>query len=272
MKKNAQTISVVLSCIMHGMIVMLLFISLERTVFIPADPTQDQNKPIIDAVMVDNKTLQQEVARLDAIEANKRQEEQARQLEMKQKREKEEAQFAELKKKNEQLKKEAIEQKLKLQKQEAQQQAKLKAEQEELKKIQEQKEVAKKKADEERKASELAKKKQEEQKVEEASAASAKVKQDQISQHAMLIQAKIKQNWRQPVGMSIAGFKCKLAVKLLPTGEVVDAQVIESSGNLAFDRSSELAIHKASPLPMPDDTEVAKIFRQFTFTFHPEAA
>jgi colicin import membrane protein len=40
---------------------------------------------------------------------------------------------------------------------------------------------------------------------------------------------------------------------------------------LEFDRSAEVAIRKASPLPMPEDDNIAKEFRSFTLTFNPEA-
>ena len=112
------------------------------------------------------------------------------------------------------------------------------------------------------------------QKAQETNAPSVnpRVLQNEITRFALLMRNKIHQHWRQPIGFDYDGLTCKVSVKLLPTGDVVEAVVIESSGSLEFDRSTELAIKKASPLPMPEDTSIAKEFRQFTFTFRPEAA
>ena len=50
-------------------------------------------------------------------------------------------------------------------------------------------------------------------------------------------------------------------VALLPNGEVVNAQLLRSSGQPAYDREMERAILKASPLPLPSDREAAAGFR-----------
>lgn len=92
-----------------------------------------------------------------------------------------------------------------------------------------------------------------------------------IDRYGLLIQAKIHQNWRRPVGMENL-YKCKIAVKLGANGEVISARVIDSSGNIEFDRSAELAVLKSSPLPMPPDEKMRTPFNQFTFTFDPETA
>lgn len=92
-----------------------------------------------------------------------------------------------------------------------------------------------------------------------------------IDRYALLMRAKIHQNWRRPVGMDNL-YKCKVAVKLRANGEVISARVIDSSGNIEFDRSAELAILKSSPLPMPPDEKMRTPFNQFTFTFEPETA
>lgn len=92
-----------------------------------------------------------------------------------------------------------------------------------------------------------------------------------IDRYGLLIQAKIHQNWRRPVGMENL-YRCKIAVKLRSNGEVISARVIDSSGNIEFDRSAELAVLKSSPLPMPPDEKMRTPFNQFTFTFDPETA
>lgn len=287
---RSQKVSFVFALSLHVLLVLFLIITFERTIVIPAEPPASA-KEIIDAVMIDTKALQQEVARLDAVEAKKKAQEKARiqevqrkEKEAKEKRLKEEALAKELKLKNEELKKQAElqkqeQEKIKIEhdKQEKARVAKLKAEQEELKKIQKEKEDAKAekvKIEAEKKAAELAKLKaiKDAQERESQSQNTIRMNQDIISRYAAMMQSKIHKNWRQPIGFDYSGFTCKIAVRLMPTGEVIETNIVQSSGNIEFDRSTELAIRKASPLPMPDDPNVAKEFHQFTFTFRPEAA
>jgi colicin import membrane protein len=58
-------------------------------------------------------------------------------------------------------------------------------------------------------------------------------------------------------------------VRLIPSGDVVEAKIVRSSGNPAFDRSVEAAVFKASPLPVPPDREVVEKFRLLRFEFKP---
>lgn len=67
------------------------------------------------------------------------------------------------------------------------------------------------------------------------------------------------------------GLKCTLFVRVIPGGEVVEARVIESSGNAVFDRQAEIAVRKASPLPVPDDPRLFQKMHEFTFVFDPES-
>lgn len=84
------------------------------------------------------------------------------------------------------------------------------------------------------------------------------------------IQQKVNQRWIKPISSS-KGLKCTVRVKLLPSGDVMDATVMQSSGDSIFDRSAENAVLKASPLPVPKDRALfSKHFRTFVFEFKPE--
>ncbi len=83
-----------------------------------------------------------------------------------------------------------------------------------------------------------------------------------------LIRQKVERNWIQPPG-DISGLDCIVRVRLIPGGDVVDAQVIKSSGNAFFDRSVELAARKAAPLPLPNDPNMFNYFRTLEFYFRP---
>ncbi len=83
-----------------------------------------------------------------------------------------------------------------------------------------------------------------------------------------LIRQKVERNWIQPPG-DISGLNCIVRVRLIPGGDVVDAQVIKPSGNAFFDRSVELATRKAAPLPLPSDPTMFNYFRTLEFYFRP---
>jgi len=51
-------------------------------------------------------------------------------------------------------------------------------------------------------------------------------------------------------------------VRLLPDGEVLRLTLLRSSGQPAYDRQVELAILRASPLPLPPDRDLASAFRE----------
>ena len=66
--------------------------------------------------------------------------------------------------------------------------------------------------------------------------------------------------------------KCKILVRLIPSGDVVSVRIIQSSGNSAFDRSVEMAVNKASPLPVPKSSSgLFDHFREVEFVFDPNA-
>jgi len=84
------------------------------------------------------------------------------------------------------------------------------------------------------------------------------------------IQQQVNSSWIRPL-TSAKGLSCTIRVKLLPSGDVMDAQVIRGSGDNIFDQSAVNAVRKASPLPVPKSrTLFSKHFRAFTFNFNPK--
>ncbi|VUD52754.1 hypothetical protein TDB9533_01696 [Thalassocella blandensis] len=86
------------------------------------------------------------------------------------------------------------------------------------------------------------------------------------------IQQRVEQNWNQPPSAR-TGMRCTLRIQLVPTGRVVSADVIESSGNAAFDRSAVQAVKKVEVFPeikemSPEVFE--RNFRKFKFIFNPQ--
>ena len=78
------------------------------------------------------------------------------------------------------------------------------------------------------------------------------------------------QNWSRPPSAR-NDMKALLQVELVPTGELVAVNVIESSGNEAFDRSAEQAVRKAQKFEVPRDNALFEDrFRRFNLLFQPE--
>lgn len=183
-------------------------------------------------------------------EESKRQQEEERRVTLEKQRLEEEKQRAETKAAEEKKRKEAdakAEAEKKRKETEAKAEAKAKAEAE------------KKRQEEERRANELA----EQIEAEEQAARD----QSEIDRFTRLIQTQIEHAFTNPQ----RGLKCTLLVKMVPGGDVVDAKVVRSSGNVLFDRRAEIAVHKASPLPVPDDPRLFQQMREIEFIFDPQA-
>jgi len=252
-----------------------------------------QTKPavnVVKATAIDESKIKAEANKLKELERQKKLKEQKRLDDLKKKRLAEEKKLAELKKKQADDKKKLAQKKAaeaakqaKIKKQKALE-AKKRAEDAkkqklaDAKKLKERlaKEKAKKIAVEKAQAAKAAKEKaaKEQAKREQAlQALAAQEEQDNrdnatTDKFVGLIIQKVERNWIQPPG-DISGLSCVVRVRLIPGGDVVDAQVIQSSGNAFFDRSVELATRKAAPLPLPSDPNLFGRFRTLEFYFRP---
>lgn len=84
------------------------------------------------------------------------------------------------------------------------------------------------------------------------------------------IVGRIERNWSRPPSAS-NDMQAELRIGLVPTGEVVSVDIIDSSGNPAFDRSAETAVRRAAPFEVPDDPGLfERQFRSLRILFHPE--
>jgi colicin import membrane protein len=82
------------------------------------------------------------------------------------------------------------------------------------------------------------------------------------------IEQKVDRNWTGASGRK--GLTCLVRIRQTTAGEVLEATVVKSSGDTAFDRSVEQAVYKASPLPSPQVPEVFDRDIEITFK-RPEA-
>lgn len=84
---------------------------------------------------------------------------------------------------------------------------------------------------------------------------------------ALIIQA-ISQQWIIPQGVD-KNATCILLIKLAPGGDVLNIQVVQSSGNDILDRSAKTAVMQAAPLPVPKELTIFDSFRTLKLTVHP---
>jgi colicin import membrane protein len=90
----------------------------------------------------------------------------------------------------------------------------------------------------------------------------------EVGRYTDMIRSKIRRNIVMPPDVpesAVAEFK----VTLLPDGSVMEAELLKSSGNPAYDDAAERAIYKAQPLPLPQDAGLQKKFRELRLTIRP---
>ena len=139
-------------------------------------------------------------------------------------------------------------------------------------------EEKRRKEEEARKKAEADKRRAEEEALQKKMAEEARARdlQRRIGQasitFAQAVKGAVTRAWLRPSGIP-AGLQNTVVITLAADGRVLDVRMTKSSGNAAFDRSTLVAIQKASPLPMPADPDVAREFQRqgVAFTFNPDA-
>jgi colicin import membrane protein len=105
-------------------------------------------------------------------------------------------------------------------------------------------------------------------KADEQAAADAELAE---SYHSV-IHDKVSANWSRPPSAR-NGMSALLRIQLVPTGEVISVDVIDGSGDAAFDRSASLAVNKAENFPELQNLPIhvfEKNFRMFNLLFKPQ--
>jgi colicin import membrane protein len=92
--------------------------------------------------------------------------------------------------------------------------------------------------------------------------------QSEIDRYSEMIRDKIKRNLVMPPDVP-KGVEAKFSVRLLPGGDVLDVVLRKSSGSASYDNAAERAIYKAKPLPVPQQAELARRFRELELTVKP---
>ena len=199
---------------------------------------------IIKAISVDKKQVELELKRLNDIEEAKKAEEKKRQKK--------------LEKKAEDAKKKRIaeEKKLKQLKKKKDKEKKLKK----LKKEKKKKEAEQKRKEEEEKLKEKALQ-------EELEAEQLQYDQSEISKFTDLIINAIESKFNK-INLK-EGLSCKILIRMIEGGTVIESNIVESSGDATFDQRAEKAVRRASPLPVPTESRLFNKMRMIRITFEP---
>lgn len=234
------------------------------------DPHPEQK--IVKAAMVDKKAIDQAIQRQAAEEQKKRddllaQQHKVEQLQMEAIKAKQELELANAQKAQvEAAAKRAAQQKAKLEQQQLQ--AKKELEKQQLAKQQ----LAKQQLAQQQ---QLAK-----QQAEAAAkqAAAIKAQQDrlvaehqeflltEVEKYRAAFQAAVEDN-RILSSVFTGNISCKIRIRLLPDGSILSVNIIETSGNPAYDEMSAAAVYKSAPFPMPQDHELYNQLRDIVLSF-----
>lgn len=96
--------------------------------------------------------------------------------------------------------------------------------------------------------------------------------QELVASVSSLIRQRVGQNWNSPPSAR-RGMVATVRVNMVPTGRVVQTNIVESSGNAAFDLAVLQAVQKAQPFESVRELDPAvfeKNFREFSFRFDPQ--
>lgn len=91
----------------------------------------------------------------------------------------------------------------------------------------------------------------------------------EVDKYKALIVNAIGRNWILPEHVD-SNMSSQFRIRLAPDGAVLDVQLTRSSGDPLLDRSAQTAIYKASPLPVPSDSQTFNLFRDISLTVRPE--
>lgn len=106
-----------------------------------------------------------------------------------------------------------------------------------------------------------------------AAAAEAARNEFELVQSATgLIQQLVQDHWSRPPSAR-NGMRAVIQIRMLPTGELLDATITQSSGDPAFDRSAENAVYRAAPFSELQDLPINVFnqnFRSLSLIFEPQ--
>ncbi|MEQ8407195.1 MAG: energy transducer TonB [Gammaproteobacteria bacterium] len=124
----------------------------------------------------------------------------------------------------------------------------------------------------ERQRQEEAARRREREAAEAAAAQAARNEFELVQSATGLIQQLVQEHWSRPPSAR-NGMRAIIQIRMLPTGELLDATITQSSGDAAFDRSAENAVYRAAPFSELQDLPINVFnanFRSLSLIFEPQ--
>ena len=81
----------------------------------------------------------------------------------------------------------------------------------------------------------------------------------EFSAYVQTLPELVRAHWKLPTYLMNQNWKCKIAVYLSASGNVIKTDLIESSGQAEFDSRAEKAIRDGSPYPKPEATVAPRL-------------
>lgn len=269
---NGYPFSVFLAVLLHGLIIGTLLM-MQR---VSSEPAELVRPPSVQAQLVAENPQARNEQRQAQRQAEQRRQEQARQQEAE--RQAEQRRQEEAARQEAQRQAEAEAQRQAEAEAERQRQAQLQRDREaqqerERQQRLEQERLAQQRLEEQRRQEALRQQQAEEAaRQAEAQAAAQAAAQDQVAGYTAIIHDLVQRNWSRPPSAR-NGMTAVLRIRLVPTGDVVDVEIVRSSGDAAFDRAAEAAVRAVGRFrelsSMPPRLFEAN-FRSLLLTFRPE--
>ena len=113
----------------------------------------------------------------------------------------------------------------------------------------------------------------EEETSQAAQAEAARTELELVQSATALIHEEVRKQWSRPPSAR-NGMRVIIQIRMLPTGELIETKITQTSGDAAFDRAAEVAVYKASPsfrqLAVLPITIFNANFRSLSLIFQPE--
>lgn len=259
MTLKAYTLPLVVSLTLHALVVGVMVANWDTA----SEPREIKRPRVVQAKVVEftpkSQQQEQQAAQQKVIDMRQRQLERERR-EAERRRQQEEARRVQAQREKEQREREAREQAEK-ERREAERKQREAAEQ---RRRQEQLQAERERIERQRQLEEAL---NEEQEFFEAQQS-----QEVAQSYVNVISQRIENNWSRPPSARL-GMQCVLEIQLVPTGQVVNVTIVESSGNSAFDRSAEQAVKRVDRFEEVQDMPshvFERHFRQLRLVFKPE--
>lgn len=266
LKAQGYPPAVVFSVVLH---VAVIYMMLDHD-FAPRDMV-DLDKPIYVSAVAVNENPQRKMRVLNEQRVSEAQEEKAaREREQAEQRRIDEQQQQQEEKRQQELEDQAARDEAARRQRERDEQAEIdRLEKERLDEERRQRELAE--AEERRRQEEVAREAQARRDAEIAVEQQA-TEADAVQAYVAIIHNAISDNWTRPPSAR-NGMTVVINLQLLPTGEIRDATIIQSSGDAAFDRAAEQAVRRADRFPELQEMPTRLFnsqFRNINLTFRPE--